>query len=58
MLGWNISLYHAHANITPGPDANGLVVDGQGRATPQSAQRPPAGKSSPPHPILTCSIIT
>jgi hypothetical protein len=44
ILGWNISLYHAHANITPGPDANGLVVDGQGRATPQPAQRPPLGQ--------------
>jgi hypothetical protein len=44
ILGWNISLYHCHANITPGPDANGLVVDGQGRATPQLAQRPPRGQ--------------
>ena len=44
ILGWNISLYHAHANITPGPDANGLVVDGQGRATPQLARRPPRGQ--------------
>lgn len=44
ILGWNISLYHAHANITPGPDANGLVVDGQGRATSQLAQQPPRGQ--------------
>ena len=44
VLGWNVSLYHAHANITQGPDADGLVVDGQGRATPQLAQRPPKGQ--------------
>ena len=44
ILGWNISLYHAHANITPSPDANGLVVDGQGRATNQLAHRPPWGQ--------------
>jgi hypothetical protein len=44
ILGWNIALYHAHANLTPGPSADGLVIDGQGRATKQPKERPPPGQ--------------
>ena len=32
ILGWNISVYHAHANITPPPGEDGVVRDGQYRA--------------------------
>ena len=44
ILGWNISLYHAHANRTPGPDGEGVVVDGQGRTTGQAVERPARGE--------------
>ena len=38
VLGWNISIYHAHANRTPGPDGEGVVVDGQGMGSDGSGE--------------------
>ena len=48
IMGWNISIYHAHANRAPPPIPGDVVRDGQFRPAPGSSPghhaRPPPGE--------------